>query len=79
MSSVGIVGLQVVGDDVAVGDMGAEVDVDGDEPVGGTPPVLAEHGEGAGVVGATRDGLARGGAEDVDAVEVEQVRWPWRP
>src|SRR5262249_36614457 len=74
MSSVGIVGLQVVGDDVSVGDMVAEVDVDGDEPVVGTPLVLAEHGEGAGVVGATSDGLAGGSAEDVDAVQVEQVR-----
>src|ERR1700679_2679147 len=74
MSSVGIVGLQVVGDDVAVGDMGAEVDVDGDEAVAGAPPVLAEHGERAGIVGATSDDLARRGADDGDAVEVEQVR-----
>ena len=59
MSSVGIVGLQVVGDDVAVGDMGAEVEVDGDGAVGGAAALLAEHGEGAGVVGAAGDGLAR--------------------
>ena len=35
-----------MGDDVSVGDVGAEVDVDGDEPVGGTPPVYYQGQNG---------------------------------
>ena len=55
------------------GEQGTEVDVDGDRAVGSTAALLAEHGERAGVVGAAGDGLARRGAEDLGAVEVEQV------
>src|SRR5262245_3729474 len=76
MSLSGIVGLQVMGDHVAVRDMGAEVDVEGNGALGGTTALLAEHGERAGVVGATGNRLARRGAEDLDPVEVKQMRGP---
>ena len=63
-----------MGNHVAVGDVSAEVDVDRHGVVGGAATLLAEHGQGAGVVGAAGDGLACGGAEDLDAVEVEQTK-----
>ncbi|XXX74143.1 hypothetical protein WMF30_41510 [Sorangium sp. So ce134] len=59
-----------MGDHVAIGDVGSEIDVDGDRAVGGAAALLAEHGEGTGIMGAAGDGLARRGAEDLDAVQV---------
>jgi hypothetical protein len=52
ISSVGIVELQIVGDDIAIGHVGAEVDVEGNRGIDGAATLLAEDGERAGIVGA---------------------------
>jgi hypothetical protein len=73
MSLVDIIGLQVVRDDVAVGNVTAEVDVEGNGAMGSTAAVLAKHSEGTGVVGASGDGLACSRAKNVSSVEIEEA------
>src|SRR5258708_134275 len=73
MSSLGIVAPEVMRDDVAVGDVVAQGDVDGDGMLGGAPVLLAQHAHLAGVVRAALDGFGDGLREDFGAVQIEQL------
>src|ERR1700681_2621623 len=68
-----VVGLQAVGDDVFVGNVSAELEVDGDGSILGAALLLADDGECARVVGAARDGVGDGGGHQVGAVQVEEL------
>jgi hypothetical protein len=59
-------------DDFLVGDMGAELDVDGHRAELCAPSLFAEHGERARVVGPPGEQLVDRRREEVGAVEVEE-------
>src|SRR5919197_2281915 len=75
-SWLGIIGLEVVRDDVAVTDVRGQRDVEGDGRGAGAAALLAERGEGAGVVQTAGDHLLDGAGEQLGAVEVEESQRP---
>src|SRR5664279_2799205 len=73
MSSLGIVASEIVRDDVAIGDVVAQRDVNRDGMFCRAPVLLAQHAHFARVVGAAVDGFCDGLLEYVRAVQVEQA------
>jgi hypothetical protein len=72
-SSFDIVASEVMGDDVAIGNVISEGYVDGDGLRGGAPMLLAKHADLTGVVCSPRDHLGDRLAEDFPPVEVEEL------
>src|SRR2546422_4006043 len=68
-----IVVLEVMGDDVAVGDVARQGDLDRDRPWGGAALLLAELGQRAGIVGTALGDVGDGVGEDRLTVEIEQA------
>src|SRR5947209_4790272 len=72
MSSLGIVASEIVLDDVAIGDVVAQGDVDRYRMFCRAPVLLAQHAHFARIVGTALDGFCDGFLEYVCAVQVEQ-------
>src|SRR6185369_16494416 len=75
-SGLGIVGLEVMRDDVAISDVRCEADVERERRRNGTPALLAERRERTWVVHPAGEHLHDGRREELRAVEVEELQRP---